>query len=1101
MSGSEVRLLRRDHAQGSSSSASPGPGARMPVWKREILERRKAKSGGAAAATEPGSVTAATSSAASAGSGPFTVNGEISSAHGVYFINQQHSATRIGSGGGDSNVPTAAELTAATHKDPAQLPHSERGSDALLLSSSLPDGEDAGPALQQHGDGGERLILQESLGSLQENPFIILEKERRRRRHQDRGAGSWPMQHILEMYAGVPGIKTIRAENIIIIESDPDYFHEGGGFGSTSGSMSELLDRRGSAVTEIRAREVLLYDSALSRSEENLSTLEPGLGPSQGRVSRMLQKFDRNYCGRLQSKSRSTEDLLLESEPRPPPRPKPAPLPKMPSQASSSPREERPQTVFQRPPESEHSRPPQSLGVASHLSKATPPSSDSPVSPLTPTSPPGVGGSQLSVSSYRKHFETGGASRTIVVNPRERGDRRQPLTNGLHSPQHGLGAPKEAPASSCHGHATVPSASASSSRESGNVGSAREEEEPRATPPLSPQHKLQPPFSSSSASTTPNQRRAVSHSTSSNDSFEIRQAPKPDMSCIPEGDIQARALANIRLQSKNSFTIIPKRHGLAAAAAGADSRARATAGAAAKTSTVPASSPAQERKTSTVPASSPAQERKTSTVPASSLAQERKTSTVPASSLAQERKTSTVPASSPAQERKTSTVPASSPAQERKTSTVPASSPAWERKTSTVPASSPTQERKTSTVPASSPAQERKTSTVPASSPAWERKTSTVPASSPAQERSSEAGSRFLPEGGEVEQPQPATPSKHERRPSVESLLLDAREKGRPQEIPAWSAEPPPVSPPPSASSQPAPTEERTAEPAPPFQRVAVVAPIAVPTATSPKAEEDEESGRASEELLPVTNIDDIVEGPEEPVPVTEIRSPAPSNGYLQRRTGNTFTVVPKRKPAAQEQSSTSTAPDPLTPPGPQGSQDGAQGGKEAPFASLGAMLKKRYPAVEEIQVIGGYQVLGRSCLSKTGSSRKKMKISFSESSLHTTFEYPSESSMMEGDPESDEEEEEEEEEAAQLFIPRASYPVSPGPQSAGNARNSGLSSYTPKHSVDFNQWQDHKHEDNVSSGDSSPGHADLSMDEVMLTPAADSSSLSDFSSEPALYF
>ncbi|MGH0174498.1 UNVERIFIED_CONTAM: hypothetical protein FKN15_068187 [Acipenser sinensis] len=934
MSGSEVRLLRRDHAQGSSS-ASPGPGARMPVWKREILERRKAKSGGAAAAaaSEPGSVTAATSSAASAGSGSFTVNGEISSAHGVYFINQQqHNAKRIGSGGGDSNVPT-------THKDPAQLPHSERGSDALLLSSSLPDGEDAAPAQQQHGDRGERLILQESLGSLQENPFIILEKERRRRRHQDRGAGSWPMQHILEMYAGVPGIKTIRAENIIIIESDLDYFHEGGGFGSgelgqqsngsTSGSMSELLDRRGSAVTEIRAREVLLYDSTLSRSEENLSTLEPGLGPSQGRVSRMLQKFDRNYCGRLQSKSRSTEDLLLESEPpaqpRPAPRPKPAPLPKMPSQASSSPREERPQTVFQRPPESEHSRPPQSLGVVSHLRKATPPSSDSPVSPLTPTSPPGVGGSQLSVSSYRKHFETGGASRTIVVNPRERGDRRQPLTNGLHSPQHGLGAPKEAPASSCHGHATVPSASVSSSRESGNVGSAREEEEPRATPPLSPQRKPQPPFSSSSASTTPNQRRAVSHSTSSNDSFEIRQAPKPDMSCIPEGDIQARALANIRLQSKNSFTIIPKRHGLAAAAAGADSRARAMAGAAAKISTVPASSPAQERKTSTVPASSPAQERKTSTVPASSPAQERKTSTVPASSLAQERKTSTVPASSPAQERKTSTVPASSLAQERKTST--------------------------------------------------------VPASSPAQERSSEAGSRFLPEGGKVEQPQPATPSKHELRPSVESLLLEARERGRPQEIPVWPAEPPPVSPPPSASSQPAPTEERTAEPAPPSQRVAVVAPIAVPTATSPRAEEDEERGGASEELLPVTNIDDIVEGPEEPVPVTEIRSPAPqpapapSNGYLQRRTGNTFTVVPKRKPAAQEQSSTSTAPDPLTPPGPQGSQDGAQGGKEAPFASLGAMLKKRYPAVEEIQVIGGYQVLGRSCLSKTGSSRKKLLI------------------------------------------------------------------------------------------------------------------------------
>ncbi|XP_041099698.1 taperin isoform X2 [Polyodon spathula] len=1032
MSGSEVRLLRRDPAQGSSS-ASPGSGARMPAWKREILERRKAKSGGAAAATEPGSGTAATSSAASAGSGSFTVNGEISSAHGVSFIHQQqHGAKRIGSGGGESNVPAAAVLTAGSHKDTAQLPHSERGSDALLLPSAWNSHssllEDATPP-QQHGDGGERLVLQESLGPLQENPFIILEKERRRR-HQDRGAGSRPMQHILEMCASVPGIKTIWAENILIIESDPDYFHEGGGFGSstlgphsnggTLGSMSELLDRRGSALTEIRAREVLVYDSALSRSEENLSTLgplEPGL--SQGRVSRMLQKFDRNYYGRLHQKSRSTEDLLLESEPpaqpRLPPRPKPAPLPKKPSQASSSPREERPQTVFQRPPDSEHSRLPQSLGVA-------PPSRDSPVSPLSPTSPPGVEGSHLSVSSYRKHFETGGATQTIVVNPRERGDRRQPLTNGLHSPQHGLGAPKEAPAGSRYGHATVPSASASSSRESGNVGSARKEEKPSATPLLSPQHKPQPPFSSSSASTTPNQQRAVSHSTSSNDSFEICQAPKPDMSCIPEGDVQARALANIRLQSKNSFTIIPKRHALAAAAARADSRAKVTAGAAAKTHTVPAGSPAQERRTHTVPAGSPAQE----------------------------------------------------------------------RKTHAVPAGSPAQERKTHAVPAGSPAQERKTQTVPAGSPAQERRTHTVPAGSPAGERSLEAGSSLLPEGGEVEEPQSATPSKHERHPSVESLLLEARERGRPQEIPAWPAEPPPVSPTPSASSQPAPTEpqspvERTAEPAPPSQRVAVVPPITVPTATSPVAEE---------ELLPVTNIDDIVEGPEEPVPVTEIHAPAPqpaphpSNGYLQRRTGNTFTVVPKRKPAAQEQSSASTAPGPQAPPGPQG-------GKEAPFASLGAMLKKRYPAVEEIQVIGGYQVLDRSCLSKTGSSRKKcaarMKISFSEASMHTTFEYPSESSMMESDPESDEEEEQEEE--VQLFIPRASSLVSPSPQSAG------LSSYTPKHSVDFNQWQDHKHEDNVSSGDSSPGHADLSMDEMMLTPAADSSSLSDFSSEPALYF
>ena len=69
-------------------------------------------------------------------------------------------------------------------------------------------------------------MLQESLGPLEENPFIKLEKERRRR--QDRDNAARPVQHILELYGSVPGIRTIRADNIIIIESDPDYFPEAG---------------------------------------------------------------------------------------------------------------------------------------------------------------------------------------------------------------------------------------------------------------------------------------------------------------------------------------------------------------------------------------------------------------------------------------------------------------------------------------------------------------------------------------------------------------------------------------------------------------------------------------------------------------------------------------------------------------------------------------------------------------------------------------------------------------------------------------------------------------------------------------------------------
>lgn len=113
---------------------------------------------------------------------------------------------------------------------------------------------------------------------------------------------------------------------------------------------------------------------------------------------------------------------------------------------------------------------------------------------------------------------------------------------------------------------------------------------------------------------------------------------------------------------------------------------------------------------------------------------------------------------------------------------------------------------------------------------------------------------------------------------------------------------------------------------------------------------------------LPVTNIDDIeVEPPPERVPV-----PSP---LVQRKKGNTFTVVPKRRvesdaqlsPPEPQQEAPSEAPPGSTPP-------------QAPYAQLGSLLKKRYPAVEEIEVIGGYLCLAKSCLSKTGSTGKKVR-------------------------------------------------------------------------------------------------------------------------------
>uniref|UniRef100_A0A673GE08 Taperin n=1 Tax=Sinocyclocheilus rhinocerous TaxID=307959 RepID=A0A673GE08_9TELE len=112
-------------------------------------------------------------------------------------------------------------------------------------------------------------------------------------------------------------------------------------------------------------------------------------------------------------------------------------------------------------------------------------------------------------------------------------------------------------------------------------------------------------------------------------------------------------------------------------------------------------------------------------------------------------------------------------------------------------------------------------------------------------------------------------------------------------------------------------------------------------------------------------------------------------------RKGNTFTVVPKRRPEAQ--SGPAETPEVVSE---------SQSTPQAPYAHLGTLIKKRYPAAEEIKVIGGYLSLGRSCLSKTGSTGKKLKISFNESSLQSTFEYPSENSVW--DSGEDEEEGEE---------------------------------------------------------------------------------------------
>uniref|UniRef100_I3NEY6 Taperin n=1 Tax=Ictidomys tridecemlineatus TaxID=43179 RepID=I3NEY6_ICTTR len=269
------------------------------------------------------------------------------------------------------------------------------------------------------------------------------------------------------------------------------------------------------------------------------------------------------------------------------------------------------------------------------------------------------------------------------------------------------------------------------------------------------------------------------------------------------------------------------------------------------------------------------------------------------------------------------------------------------------------------------------------------------------------------------------------------------------------------------------------------------------------------DDGEHSRPGLPITFIDEVdseEEAPQEaklPCSGAEVplqyhlhRARPEHSSELQHRGSNTFTVVPKRKTGALQMPQSDQANGEPPPRKPEEKEAGSLSGS---FAALGTTLKKRYPTVHEIEVIGGYLALQKSCLTKAGSSRKKMKISFNDKSLQTTFEYPSESSLVqEEEVEAEEEEEEEGEEGEEdderlgseekpftLFLPRATFVSGVGPES--------LSSYTPKHSMAFSKWQE-------QTLVQAPREAEPPPKEVMLTPASQND-LSDFRSEPALYF
>ncbi|XP_034401176.1 uncharacterized protein ppp1r18 isoform X2 [Cyclopterus lumpus] len=108
-----------------------------------------------------------------------------------------------------------------------------------------------------------------------------------------------------------------------------------------------------------------------------------------------------------------------------------------------------------------------------------------------------------------------------------------------------------------------------------------------------------------------------------------------------------------------------------------------------------------------------------------------------------------------------------------------------------------------------------------------------------------------------------------------------------------------------------------------------------------------------------------------------------------QVKIGSTITIAPK-KPAGRGVTGPSTGSTAV------GSKPLKSSSQQAQVTSAAAEpVKKKYPTVEEIEVIGGYQNLDKSCLVKNRETPKRAKVCFDEDQLEQVCEYPSETSML----------------------------------------------------------------------------------------------------------
>ncbi|XP_043354599.1 taperin isoform X2 [Dermochelys coriacea] len=825
----------------------------------------------------------------------------------------------------------------------------------------------AGPAPPE-----ERLVLADSLGPLRENPFMRLESERRRLRQGlpgggRRGAGR-PLQELLELYSAVPGIRTIRADNILIIESQPDA--DAGCFAAGEGArdplpaasprgrdpLRDLLARKGSALTEIRAAQVFVY--------------EPTESGQAGRVSRLLQKFDQRPRGRRR-RSRDAEPGPLVAVPNSPVSPpaRPAPVPgspvstaapqRVPVPVASPPNRRVPgssvSAAVPRPLPAPGSPVSPTAPRPVPVLPASPPNRRAPGSPVSPTAPRPVPGSPVSPT----------APRPVPVLPASPPNRRapgSPVSPAAPGPLPVSGSPDSPPNRRAPGSPVSPAAP-------GPL--------PVSGSPDSPPNRRAPgsPVSPAAPGPLPVSVSPVSP-----------VAPQP----VPGSPGTSQACGFLHKIGSNSFIVSPR--GLRPG-----SRAPLT------------NSPLEQ------PSRSPCA--KAPPVPSPSV------------SLARDN---------------------------------------------------------------TRPKPERSKEIQPSQS-------SATP--SPLQPLSASV----LRDGGSFEirpapKPDLATIPAHDfQAKALANLRLNSRNsflfvpcRGRGQCLTESAG----------ALSPLKPECEQQGEPITPPQ-----APqeLLVPVTYIDDDIVELDAGGLPQEMGPAAGLKDS-EQPQEATSDLGMETsaiplyiPHSAASTFQQRGGNTFTIVPKRKPPSsglEVDSGASKAQQSEEEDDEESRSKGKTlGSPGASQLDLGPLLKKRYPTVNEIEVIGGYLSLERSCMSKMGSHRKKMKISFNETSLQTTFEYPSESSLVEEEESSSEVEDDEEDKPSSLFIPRPTCTMH------ANVPSSGFSSYTPKHSVEFSKWQEQEYEEQPATA-AGPllKEANPTGNQVMLTPA-DQSGLSDFSSEPALYF